>query len=741
MRDWLTIELVLGALLVTSFTCVGLVALWAATAPRHWFLRTAVVLAVLSPLLAVPAYEPFLVFAIQACVIVAGVKLRPWAQRFALKYVPKVQLKPAERSRPRPLRFALRMLLYATPAVAVLALLLPLLFPESYDLRPIFAVLIVYVFESVIILALILVVCWLSRIRFRRIETEKQNVQLTDERNRRATFRFSLKTLLLITPIVAVAAAMVARVAMYMPAQNFESWTTIVVDGTAVGIPVLLGGWMAVVQRKGFTWPAAIVLSLLLVLVAASYDWFAVSILWNFGWPPNPANWQTQLSTSPEFATMVQRRVTFIWLGVVIGLSLLTCFCGVAALAATRPTQVGNESQLSKRTWPARRIIASSVLASVILLLVALPSFIVWQLLHQSPLPRVSTPNPNGFDDVAAAGDALDTSPILNTSIEPPSTTALKAEVVKYAAAYAQLHQGLSRDVRLPLWPSRADLINGYNKSYKEIQQVRSASRGLMREAELARREGRFSDAAKLSLDCVRLGQESARDGTNIEYLVGIAIEGIGHESLFAALPRFDKATCLQVIHSLSQADQSRELLTDVLRRDRIWSENAYGWYGHLHDLLYRAVDTEQQRNSHMWSAMNRTQAVTRMLIIELALRAYFLEYGELPENLSYLVPDFIPTIPLDPCDPTGGVLRYDRKPDGHIVYSVGADGEDNQGRSTERTSGLWGDGEDLRLDVYLAPWDIGAPGGTSANQGGSQSAGNTEENNSVDQPPDQPDK
>ncbi|MEX2316063.1 MAG: hypothetical protein WD669_02855 [Pirellulales bacterium] len=37
MRDWLTIELVLGVLLVTSFTCVGLLSLWAATSLRHWF--------------------------------------------------------------------------------------------------------------------------------------------------------------------------------------------------------------------------------------------------------------------------------------------------------------------------------------------------------------------------------------------------------------------------------------------------------------------------------------------------------------------------------------------------------------------------------------------------------------------------------------------------------------------------------------------------------------------------------
>ncbi|MCI0335695.1 MAG: hypothetical protein L0228_21015 [Planctomycetes bacterium] len=73
MRDWLTIELVLATLLVTSFTCVGLLALWAATSPRHWFLRTAIVLTVLAPLLLIPAYEPFVVFALQCGIIAIGV--------------------------------------------------------------------------------------------------------------------------------------------------------------------------------------------------------------------------------------------------------------------------------------------------------------------------------------------------------------------------------------------------------------------------------------------------------------------------------------------------------------------------------------------------------------------------------------------------------------------------------------------------------------------------------------------
>ena len=41
-------ELALAVLICTSLTCVGLLALWAATSPWHWFLRTAIFVGMLS---------------------------------------------------------------------------------------------------------------------------------------------------------------------------------------------------------------------------------------------------------------------------------------------------------------------------------------------------------------------------------------------------------------------------------------------------------------------------------------------------------------------------------------------------------------------------------------------------------------------------------------------------------------------------------------------------------------------
>jgi hypothetical protein len=72
MRDWLSIELLLGTLLVTTFTCIGTLALWTATSRRHWFIRAVVVFAILCPLLIIPAQGLFITFSLEIVLVAVG---------------------------------------------------------------------------------------------------------------------------------------------------------------------------------------------------------------------------------------------------------------------------------------------------------------------------------------------------------------------------------------------------------------------------------------------------------------------------------------------------------------------------------------------------------------------------------------------------------------------------------------------------------------------------------------------
>ena len=109
------------------------------------------------------------------------------------------------------------------------------------------------------------------------------------------------------------------------------------------------------------------------------------------------------------------------------------------------------------------------------------------------------------------------------------------------------------------------------------------------------------------------------------------------------------------------------------------------------------------------YSVLPRTQAVNRLLIIELALRQFELAYATRPEQLKALVPDFLSRVPADPYDQDGRPFRYSHLPDGNRAYRVGWDSDDDGGRPAEKDEygavDSQGNG-DLRLDALFAPND-----------------------------------
>ena len=70
--------------------------------------------------------------------------------------------------------------------------------------------------------------------------------------------------------------------------------------------------------------------------------------------------------------------------------------------------------------------------------------------------------------------------------------------------------------------------------------------------------------------------------------------------------------------------------------------------------------------------------AKVRMAGIACALERYSAARGSYPEKLDLLVPDFVATIPHDPCD--GQPFRYRLAPDGYLLYSVAINRKDDNG-------------------------------------------------------------
>lgn len=597
MGDWLTTGVVLGVILVSSFTCVGLLALWAATSPRHWLLRWTAVLAMLSPLLLVPAYEPWIVFALQTSTIVVAVLSWRWWTGWC----------------------------------------------------------------------------------------ERQDAPCEDRVSSKHRLRFSLGTLLAVTPLVAMLTAIVTRMAMDWPERAIEVWTTTVLNGVSSGSVALLGAWMYASRRRWLAWPVSLTLCLGIATVMARHDWLYWSITVYEDWPPVP---QTFLQS--PFQHEFERAWFVILPAVMVGTWLLVClwFAGTV-----RSTKSAGASGTVSRNRELQQLLGHCLFFVILVTAAIPPVHVTWQLLHPKPVPDIPAPEPNGLDDILAAAKSFEKSRILTTFVKLDSTEELAAEIATYGYAFDRLRLGLTRETQARAWPPD-DLLD---LSTDSLQAARSAARSLSREAELAQRQGRYGDAARIALDTIRLAHAMTRDGLLVDHLLGVLIEGFGHDSLFETLHQLDANECRNTITALVEINRGRESPDDVLRRERIWAENAYGWFGHFRRLLDDIVLSE----GSPWFAVlarKRVEAATRLLIVELAVRAFQLQRGQLPDRLAELTPEFVAELPVDPFDPEGQPLQYLRTDDGYVLYSIGADGDDDGGRSPAKDeSGWWdpkGDGD-----------------------------------------------
>lgn len=604
MSNWLTIERLFGALLVTTYVCNGLLALWAATSPQHWFRRCAIVPVVLLPLLLVPAYELWGILALQTCVVVAGVKISKW---------------------------------------------------------------------------------WKPSLR---------GVQ------------FSLRTLLATAPLVAVVMVLVKHGPAYLAPLELGRGLTVGLNGMCAGCTVLLGTWAYASRRKRIVWPTAFVLCLALAAIMAWFDWLFVSVTFWCEWPPHHATpaMLKQFPSAPYPAlawfTILPAITTITWL-------MVRLRSGSRTASVIEEQQSRTIGQLSSRC----------IFGLLLLAVMVPPAATAWRLLCPTPLPKIPSPSPNGFHDVVDAAHDFSLASILGRMQDPQcSTEELAAEVAEHKWVYERLRLGLSRDVQVREW-TKEGIAN--ERKYRNAEaildfDVPAAARALIREAELAQRQHRYGDAARIAVECISLGHAITHNALASDYNCALRVEIMGNLMLHQLLPRLDTLQCRRAIDALIEIDRQREPLKDVWRRDRIWYENSGDWLKQLVAVLVAVASTDDGEEP---IAISERDAVTRLLIVELALRAYQTENGTLPDQLRQVTPEFLAALPVDPFDPCSGPVRYIRNGDQTIVYCVGPDHDNDGGRpctphrfgTLERT-----DEGDFRLDVHLVPnWET--TGGDSA--------------------------
>ena len=295
----------------------------------------------------------------------------------------------------------------------------------------------------------------------------------------------------------------------------------------------------------------------------------------------------------------------------------------------------------------------------------------------QVPTPSASgIPSANGYDDLLAAAyqlrKTLDPTRDLTKAPDEEVREALEAN----REALAKAREALGRDCFVPLQYEPAQIQLALDRA----SALRGLARLMMAEWRLAESEGRRPDAVRFSTDLIRLGQATGRGGLLVESLTGLAIETLGLDALARIMPGMTEAELAESLRSLVNLERTAEPFPAIAEREREFAHEAHGVQMRLalavspqmKKMLQDSLDAAQE-------GFLRVQTKRRLLTVELAIRLYRIREGADPAALTALTPSILRDSPLDPY--TGDPLVYRPSPTGHLLYSVGPDGDDDGGR------------------------------------------------------------
>jgi hypothetical protein len=213
-------------------------------------------------------------------------------------------------------------------------------------------------------------------------------------------------------------------------------------------------------------------------------------------------------------------------------------------------------------------------------------------------------------------------------------------------------------------------------------------------------KQNKSNKAVDVFLEGSEYGMLQPKGALMVHDLVGVACTGVACNGLYAACNKIPVENIPDIIATIKKFEIERDPVEDFLYRDRVWSQHAYGWYGHLLDILSDYFETGWDSTEAYVNARARELAILRLLQLELALRLYEHDHGRHPDSLDALVPKYIEGVPVDAMSPEGAPLRSIKTEIGVVPYSIGYNGIDDQGQAdlNDPTFG------DLRLDVLWGP-------------------------------------
>jgi hypothetical protein len=593
MGEHLSIDLMLATLLVTTFTSVGMLALWIATSPRHWFIRTAAAFALLSPLLLTPAYEPILTFGLVFAIVTCGIAI------------------------------------------------------------------------------------------YRILQRTKFGDDASDATSE-TRWRFSIKAALAICAYLAITCAILGRV----PANTWAEWPVILTATVGVAILTLLAAWVVDGNstRRSRTTTAFLVLLLLVggcVFLARQ----PASMPSIFGFAL-----LAFISVDDQFRSSQPESVVLF----VVAAGSFTAL--IVTLLLVRAS-CRNDSR------PTTSILAKVAKVAWSLLVFGPPMLVLIALAR--PLPSVDTtlPTPNGYNELANIGKQFRASAMWKEIVaNVVDTGKLDAAIAKQEAEFIGLRKALDMPFAIPV---HYDLIS--DTATDEFQSITNLAYVIDAKADALMRAGNEQESFAWRMDNLRLAQLFSRTGVLNHYSRSSAIEGDESGNVYRHLSSMSSSQLKTAIRELADYDRHREPFPKIRARQLVWEVKTNGWTNRIRDVFDNIADSGTV-NVYADTIYPLDQAVYRLIQVEMAVRLYQIERDKLPDQLTDLVPNYLPSLPTDPFARGTQTFRYALSKRGFELWSTGPDRKDDGGAPLQRNqyggNDLYGSG-DVNLKDYF---DRGEP-------------------------------
>jgi hypothetical protein len=463
--------------------------------------------------------------------------------------------------------------------------------------------------------------------------------------------KFSMATVLLAMVVAAVAAAIWARI----PSWPGHVWIRLVGIGVFAALASLLCLWIACGAAR---WRYRLISGAIGVvcLLAAYYVGGSIQYLGDaqYGSP----DWQRMFD---DYFQLSYFKTWLVWAipTILVGVALVTSLLVLARATGwfSSPCQSASRSAGRVRFARAALIFLTVCITTPLLL-------ILYALTHPPEPPAISFPNPNGYEDLLAAG-AMVPDDIMRGLRQQSSMTLAEqtAFMEQLQPAFARISEGLHKEccVARPYADRRSpEYENDVNASF-------NAQAALIMRMLHSEQFGTNAEYRGACLDLMRFSEEVTRGG-GIDIASYFSSSMAGAPRLLDIAAELNASECRALVQELELFSQSREPRAAKVAVQKIVDQRS-GWQPHLTYLLSEWSGRESYPSpSSYWEL--RPETDLQLMLTAIAAQAFSLDHGHPPDSLAELTPNYLAEVPLDPLG--SGPLSYRRDGDNFTIYSVG---------------------------------------------------------------------